>query len=610
VGARLVLVDGSPNGRPESGLTDLFACDDGRRALAITCAWGSTYRVWSYALDDGAPTLVYTSSYPETVLLSRNGRYMVTIPLGAPAMWRDLDTGEGSVVDVPGDQRPLAVSPDGRVLTFIREDDGAPLSRFTFVRVEDGRQVGAPDGVEAPAFDDTGTAFVQTPRGDVLAVSVRDGSTRTLIEGLGESKRASTLHAERGGRRLLVTTSAREVAVIDAASGEIVKTLRFSRDVSVLDFAAGRVLVRDGGARGTTSSIVDVDRGARVALPASLELAALTPDGATVVAFREPVLVAIDVETMKVRPWHDGHDARVTTLVWSRDGSLLASRAEDGVVRVWDVCEGALLWSLEHERGREGPLAFSPDGRLLYALGAHALVAWELATGTEVLRHPEAGHRASAICVSPDGRLLATAGIGMPPRLYDLADGVRCVAKLDLVFGRSTNTGGSDHWTSTLTFGRDGELRVGLIGDYGGCQTWWFGAGGGLARRAQIDVWVAQDGTIEGDSTSVLARRDGAIVRVDLRDGSEVTVCEAPGSERIACASERVVVCEALRTVNEEVEVSALVVIDLTTGREIARLELDLPKKRAVLSPDGAHLAVLSWNGRVEVFALWENDPA
>jgi WD40 repeat protein len=60
-----------------------------------------------------------------------------------------------------------------------------------------------------------------------------------------------------------------------------------------------------------------------------------------------------------------GHGERVTSLAWSPDGRVLASRSLDGTVRLWDVAARQELERLEEHDAAELKLLFSPDGSIL-----------------------------------------------------------------------------------------------------------------------------------------------------------------------------------------------------------------------------------------------------
>ena len=73
-----------------------------------------------------------------------------------------------------------------------------------------------------------------------------------------------------------------------------------------------------------------------------------------------------------------GHAARVTAIVWSPTGKLLASAAEDGTVRLWQP-EGGPVLVLKTHTPKNTSLAWSPDGKRLVSGGEGGAELWSLA---------------------------------------------------------------------------------------------------------------------------------------------------------------------------------------------------------------------------------------
>jgi WD40 repeat protein len=125
-----------------------------------------------------------------------------------------------------------------------------------------------------------------------------------------------------------------------------------------------------------------------------------------------------------------GHTGRVHSVTFSPDGTLLASQADDGTVRLWNVPAGTLRSSLQlgGRSSRGGTcMAFVPDGTLC-ATGAGMVQLWRVGDGTLLRVFDGTATRASSVAVAPAGRLLAV-GSGWSERyapqiqLWDVADG-------------------------------------------------------------------------------------------------------------------------------------------------------------------------------------------
>jgi WD40 repeat protein len=77
-----------------------------------------------------------------------------------------------------------------------------------------------------------------------------------------------------------------------------------------------------------------------------------------------------------------GHDQRVRSVVFSPDGTKLASSSDDHTVKVWAVETGICLQTLTGHQGTVWCVAFSLDGqRLASGSEDETLQLWHVETG-------------------------------------------------------------------------------------------------------------------------------------------------------------------------------------------------------------------------------------
>src|SRR5262249_28855020 len=159
----------------------------------------------------------------------------------------------------------------------------------------------------------------------------------------------------------------------------------------------------------------------------AVDTVAFSPDGRLLATGSADRTVGLwEADTGRPAGRFRGHTSRVTAVAFAPSGKLAASTGKDEkVVRLWSPATGELVRELMGGRFAFGSVAFSPDGRTVavgeavnrdsFPSGARmpdgAVRIWDANTGKELRQLQAKSGRANALAYSPDGRLLATAGL-------------------------------------------------------------------------------------------------------------------------------------------------------------------------------------------------------
>jgi WD40 repeat protein len=201
-------------------------------------------------------------------------------------------------------------------------------------------------------------------------------------------------------------------------------------------------------------------------------------------------------------------------VVFSPDGRSLTAAGfhMDKLVALWDVQTGKRLRTFAGQTEWEADAtAISPDGKLLASTATDKqILVWEIATGNLRLRLKDQPFRVSSLAFSPDSAMLAGGGGDRSVRMWDCATGQL----------RKSFEGQGD-WICTIAFSPDGKTLAS-----GSCD-WGFHRGHDWPRPAARGVEKCEWRLWDVDS--------GKLLRTVNEDGRMLSLAFAPDGKSLAC---------------------------------------------------------------------------
>lgn len=187
------------------------------------------------------------------------------------------------------------------------------------------------------------------------------------------------------------------------------------RAPAALVFICLCVAAISGCASGAKMKLKAVDRGV-------VNAVAFSPDGKLLAGGANGTGIKLwDVATGEVKLTLEGHPYGTEALAFSPDGSMLVSGSEK--VRLWDVKTGRLIREMDEKKILVDSLGvqdvgFSPDGKSIASAGDH-LIIWDVETGNPIKQFESGSY---VVALSPDGKSIASA-TSEKVKLFDIETG-------------------------------------------------------------------------------------------------------------------------------------------------------------------------------------------
>ena len=406
-----------------------------------------TVRLWDIATQTTIAELEGHVDYINSVAVSPDGTTLAsgsrdrTIKLWDVATKRNIATFEGHANAIES----VVFSPDG---TMLASASGREIVLWDVATQTNIATLGGHTGsVESVSFSFDGTTLASGSTDgtvrlwDIKTRSIAILSGHMTLNSMAFSSDGMTLAAASLYEVVLWDVATRTNATLEGHRSWV-NSVAFSPDGALLASGSTREVVLWDIATRTNATLEEIGVGA----------VSFSPNGAMLAAGSWGTVKLWDVATRTNIATFGSHANRIKSVVFSPDGTLLATGSLDKTVKLWDIATGTNIATLEGHTREVESVAFSPDGTLL-ATGSRdrTIKLWDVATRTNIATLE--GGSVHALSFSPNGTILAAGSWGTV-KLWNV------VTRTEVVTFE-----GHTGWVESVVFSPDGKEIVSGAGD-------------------------------------------------------------------------------------------------------------------------------------------------